>query len=405
MADQHLRVVVHDYSGHPGQMQLSRTLACHGHDVIYQHCPSYVTGKGAVERLPSDPETLTFEPFPMKSEFNRYSVVHRVTQEVQYGLQVGRRLTEEKPDVAVLSNVPLLAHALLCVRLRRHQIPMVFWHQDIYSSAISATARKKLGALGGVVAWLAEGIERFIARSSAAIVAISPTFFDKLNEWGVGDRTTVIPNWAPIAELPVQPRRNEWSERFGLSDVPVVMYSGTLGLKHDPSILSHIATRLAGQRPEARVVVITEGMGRTWLETWQKEHGATNLVLLDFQSYEDLPLMLGSADVLVAILEPDASKFSVPSKVLTYLCTQRAIMGVIPPDNSVAEILVSHHAGVVVDPSRRDEVADEVVRLLGDDALRARMGQAGRDYAEATFSPERAAEQFEAIFGHILASS
>ena len=52
--------------------------------------------------------------------------------------------------------------------------------------------------------------------------------------------------------------------------------------------------------------------------------------------------MMASADVLVAILEPDASRFSVPSKVLTYLCASRAIVGVLPPDNSVAEILSTH---------------------------------------------------------------
>ena len=97
--------------------------------------------------------------------------------------------------------------------------------------------------------------------------------------------------------------------------------------------------------------MISEGKGRDWLEEWKRERGrqsVDNLVLLDFQPYADLPAVMASADVLMAVLEPDASRFSVPSKVLTYLCSGRAIVGVLPPDNSVAEILLTHGAGLVV---------------------------------------------------------
>ncbi|HEX4434141.1 MAG TPA: hypothetical protein VH012_04890, partial [Acidimicrobiales bacterium] len=115
----------------------------------------------------------------------------------------------------------------------------------------------------------------------------------------------------------------------------------------------------------------------------------------DVQPYEDLPAVMASADVLVAVLEPDASRFSVPSKVLTYLCAGRAIVGVLPPDNAVAEILTTQGAGLVVG---RDDVATEVARLLDDDARRGALGRAGRRYAERTFSPQRAADRFVEVF-------
>ena len=128
-------------------------------------------------------------------------------------------------------------------------------------------------------------------------------------------------------------------------------------------------------------------------------------MLLDFQPYEDLPNVMASADVLVAILEPDASRFSVPSKVLTYLCSSRAIVGVLPPDNSVAEILTAHGAGLVIDPADRLEVAAQVVQLLNEDDVCRAMGQAGRRYAERVFSPETAADRFIAVFGALVATT
>jgi len=300
--------------------------------------------------------------------------------------------------VVVVSNVPLLAHSLVALRLRRRGIPMVFWHQDIYSTAIAAALVKRLSYAGRPLGWLAEQVERAIAKASAAIVVISPTFLDKLDGWGVRHKATVVPNWAPIAELPVRGRENPWRDRVGLGAAPVVLYSGTLGLKHDPSILASIAQDLGRRNPDARLVVVSQGKGRDWLERWRRDHDAQNLVLLDFQPYGDVPDMMGSADVLVALLEPDASRYSVPSKVLTYMCAQRAILGVMPPDNSVAEILRSEDAGVVVEPAARADAAAWAVKLLDDDALRTSLGASARAYAETHFSPQRAAERFEEVF-------
>lgn len=398
------RIVVHDYSGHPGQAQLSRALARRGYDVTHQHCPSYTTGRGSLQHEPGDPATLTFEPVEMDGTFAKYSAGTRLRQELQYGRTAARAIAAKEPAVAVISNVPLLAHSVLARHLARRGIPMVFWHQDIYSEAIGVAARRRIPVLGGLLARIADRAERKIARRSVAVVAISPTFLERLSEWGVAGKTTIVPNWAPIDELPVQPGDNAWSRKMGLSEHQVVLYSGTLGLKHDPSILAEMASGLRDSHPGARVVVVSEGKGRDWLEAHKAQQGAGNLVLLDFQPYEDLSEMMASADLLVAILEPDASKFSVPSKVLTYMCSSRAVLGVLPPDNSVAEILSSEEAGVVVDPSDRALVVKEATALLSDPDRRHAMGRAGRRYAERTFSPETAADQFLRTFGDLVAA-
>ena len=250
----------------------------------------------------------------MDGAFARYSVLTRIRQELSYGRTAGRRIAAKDPAVAVISNVPLLAHAVLARHLSRRGIPMVFWQQDIYSEAIGNAARRRLPRLGPLVARVADRLERGVARRSEAIVAISPTFLDRLAAWGVANRSTVVPNWAPIDELPVWEADNRWSERMGLSGHPVVLYSGTLGLKHDPSILALISAQLRESHPDAKVVVISEGKGRDWLECVEAQRAArrqpraARLPALP----RTCPTCWRVADILVAILEPDASRFSVP---------------------------------------------------------------------------------------------
>ena len=209
----------------------------------------------------------------MDGTFARYSAFTRIRQELAYGRTAGRRIVALDPGVAVISNVPLLAHAVLARHLSRRGVPMVFWHQDIYSEAIGNATRKRLPVVGGLLARFADRLERTIARRSEAVVAISPTFLGRLAAWGVADKSTVVPNWAPIDELPVCEADNEWSARNGLSGHPVVLYSGTLGLKHDPSVLALIATQLRVSHPDAKVVVVSEGKGRDWLEAWKRARG------------------------------------------------------------------------------------------------------------------------------------
>jgi colanic acid biosynthesis glycosyl transferase WcaI len=400
----HLRVLVHDYSGHPFQLQLSRGLAAAGHEVVHQYCASYSTGKGAVVTGPEDPAGLSIEGLAMSSEFARYNPAKRVGQELAYGWRVARYIRRSRPDVAVMCNIPLLAHAVAAFGARSARVPMVFWHQDVYSHAIGTAARRRLGrVVGGGLATVADRIERSIARASAQVVAIAEDFRPVLARWGVApERVRVIPNWAALEEVPQRPRDNSWAREHGLVERETVVYTGTLGLKHDPTLFSELATALRERRPQAVVVVVSEGQGRAVLDAERERLSLDNLMLLDYQPYDVLPDVLGSADVLAVVLEPDASRYSVPSKALNYACAGRAVLAVMPRDNAAAGMLADSGAGSVVDPSFRERVIVELEALLDDPDRRVAMGAAGRGYAERHFDIARIVGQFNEVL-HLAA--
>jgi colanic acid biosynthesis glycosyl transferase WcaI len=392
-----LRLVIHDYCGHPGQVHLSRELARRGHHVEHQYCASYTTGRGATERRDGDPESFMVRAIELNSEFARYSPVVRLRQELQYARMSTRAVLAARPDVAVLSNIPLLSLFILTLSLRMRRVPYVFWQQDIYSEAIRVIARDRLGRLGCFVGWVAGCAERQVARGAAAIVAISDTFIEQLEAWGVPtSKVHVVPNWGAIDEMPLRPRDNAWAKAHGLVGVPVVMYAGTLGLKHDPSVLSRLA-RTA--RTGSRMVVVSEGRGREWLESEAAD--APGLMLLDYQPYEQLPDVLASADVLLVVLEGDASRYSVPSKVLNYLCAGRPVLALLPPDNAVARMVEAAEAGLVVAPGDADAASAALRRLLSSPAARDQMGTAARRYAERTFDVTRVGDRFESLLCEI----
>ena len=185
---------------------------------------------------------------------------------------------------------------------------------------------------------------------------------------------TVIENWAPLDELTAAGPSTGWAAAHGLAGRTVLLYSGTLGLKHNPALLLELA-RAMGRRDDARVVVISEGRGADWLRAATAEAPEPALVLLPFQPYDVLAEVLASADVLLAILEPEAGAFSVPSKVLSYHCAGTPILAAIPGENLAARIIVGAGSGVVVEPT------DEAAFVRGGRRTARRPGRASASWA------------------------
>jgi glycosyltransferase involved in cell wall biosynthesis len=241
--------------------------------------------------------------------------------------------------------------------------------------------------------------EKRLLRESDEVILITEDFLPLMAAWGI-DRAKlhVLHNWTPIEDVPVSPKDSAWSRRHGLADKFCFLYTGTLGLKHDPAILLDLALAFK-EVPEVEVVVISEGLGAEWLLEQKRARSVDNLKILDFQPFTEMPYVLGAADVLVAVLEPDAGVYSAPSKVLTYLCAERALLLAVPPENLSARVVAEHHAGLVVHPSQRGEFLEAAQRLFSNSQLRSSCATNARKFAEQSFDIGKIGDRFEEIIG------
>lgn len=216
-------------------------------------------------------------------------------------------------------------------------------------------------------------------------------------QWGTAGKTTVIPNWAPVGEITPRERDNDWAAAQGLTAKPRLVYSGTLGLKHNPELLPQLAAAVEQLGTPVDLVVVTEGLAEPVLRTGAEELGI-DLTLLPFQPYEQLPDVLGAGDVLVVLLEKDAGAFSVPSKTLSYLCAGRPVLGFVPAENLAAQLIVET-GGCVLAPEASEvaEGARWVADLLADPERASMIGKASRALAEKEFELTGCADKFEAI--------
>lgn len=395
-----MKVVVHDYAGHPFQADLSRELARRGHVVEHLFFAEDPGPKGALSRRPGDPKSLSFVPISIGRTYEKGSMVARRFNDVSYGKRVGAHLERSRPDVVISGNTPTEAQTGLVAACKGVNSAFVYWVQDFYSVAATKLLSKKYGKLGEAVGAYYRWLERKQFRDAQRVVAITQDFVPLASDWaGSKDKVVVVENWGALGDIPQRPRRNSWAEEFGLNQDFVFLYAGTLGLKHNPDFMVELARRMAGR---ARVVIAGQGLGVNRVLEQKAALGLDNLSVLPVQPFERLPDMLGAGDVLVSVIEQDAGIFSVPSKVQSYMCAGRPVLLAAPSQNLAARVVTREAAGLVTESDDLEGFIEMAERLYADSALRQTLGANGRAFAERAYEVSAIANQFEVILGDAI---
>jgi glycosyltransferase involved in cell wall biosynthesis len=390
-----LKILIHDFAGHPFQVQLSRELANRSHRVVHAYAMDLPGPKGALQLSERDSRNLRIQGLPLARCFRKYSPVRRLISHRRYASDLWRLIATEEPHVVLSGNTPIDVQAYLVQHCHQAGIAFVHWVQDVYFRALEFLLERRLGRLAQIPILPFRQLEKSVARRSDAVVVIAPEFASLLSRWGVPDsRVTVIENWATLDDVAPAPKRNPWSDSNGLASAVTFLYSGTLGFKHRPDLIYELARSTRGR---AKVVVLTDGFGRRYLESRPR---LENLLVRGFEPYERLPQVLASADVLLATLAADAARFAIPSKVMTYLAAGRAVLLAAPLGNPAALAVQQSGGGIVVDPDDPAAWSRAAIALAGDAELRQTLGRRARQYAERTFRIGTIADRFEQVMVH-----
>ncbi len=390
-----MRLVLHDYGGYAFTLQLAEYLARNGCCVFYIHGGTMQAVQRAKVNSPNLqlPE-LKIDTVQISRPFAKYSFIRRWFQEREYARLLVQKIRCIDPDIVISSTSPLDVQNALQKYTRKHGKKFIFWWQDITGLATQKILSQKNSLLGFVVGSYYKSLERNLLRHSDKVIAIADEFSAQYQTWGLAEeKFSIIPNWAPLEEIPLLPKDNPWSRVHGFNDKFVFLYTGILGLKHNPGIFLTLADYFQDD-PLVQIVVVSQGLGADWLKNQEVR---PNLHLFPFQAVEDYPAVLASGDVLVAAIEDHAGAYSVPSKTLTYLCAGRPTLLSAPLENQAARLLASIKGGLAVPPLRDDLLCQAAGRLRQNSDLCITMGNNSRLYALENFKIDRIGAAFREI--------
>ena len=204
--------------------------------------------------------------------------------------------------------------------------------------------------------------------------------------------------------VPSEELRRAVRDELGISaDAPVVGTVSSLNPMKGLEYFLDAAVKVAASRPETRFVVVggapdTHLAYQGRLRERAEQLGLPNPVLF-IGECADVERWYPAFDVHVIASLPRSE-----GTTTTALEAQSCGVPVVATRvAAVAEVVEDGVTGLLVSPERSDAIADAVLRLLGDEALRARMGLAGREAATQRFDAVQVTDVYVQAYQAALA--
>jgi glycosyltransferase involved in cell wall biosynthesis len=242
--------------------------------------------------------------------------------------------------------------------------------------------------------------ERFLARHTTRLIAVGPEVRDDLVSLGVApaEKFSVIRLGIDLEGRVAGEEEGEDLRRvFGIPPGRfVVGWIGRMtGIKRVPDVLETFK-RLLDRGADAQLVLVGDGPERDHLEERARELGIARRTL--FVGYQrEIAPYLGLFD---ALLLPSANE-GTPVVAIEALAARRPVVAT--RVGGVPDVVRDGVDGFLAGVGDVDALAARLDELARDPALRARLGEAGRDHVVPRYRVSRLVDDVDVLYRDLLA--
>ena len=282
--------------------------------------------------------------------------------------------------------------------LRSRPIPLVIDWNDWWGRGGLIKERRPgwyRALFGGIETWYEEHFRPLADHTTA----ISTALARRAESLGIpADRVTVIRGGVDPAAFRERPPAAARPE-FGLQEDRFVAFFASADAMMDLDLVLQ-AVQLASTRIPGLLLVMT-GHRPSGLDARARSLGIDRQVRhLGFLPYERLPHALSCADVfLLPFSDTVANRGRWPHKVGEYMACGRPTVS--NPVGDIRELFERERVGLLADPTP-EAMAEAIVRLRDEAALRLQLGARARQVAETRFAWPRIADRVEGVYRRIV---
>jgi glycosyltransferase involved in cell wall biosynthesis len=175
----------------------------------------------------------------------------------------------------------------------------------------------------------------------------------------------------------------------------VVIYSGQLDGVNYVDLLIRGIPKINASVPNTTFIIV--GGGNTLLQHQQraKELGVKNIIFTGYLPHDEIPEYLAAADVAVACFEDTpVTRCKSPLKIAEYLASGKAIVA-----SRVGETVpMVEGCGTLVAPGNWEELAQQIINLLSNPALRKEYSLKARQQAEQKYNWKNTVDNLEKAY-------
>lgn len=216
-----------------------------------------------------------------------------------------------------------------------------------------------------------------------------------------GLEVNIIPNSVDTEHFRPLPKNHVLAEALGLGDFPIIGFVGELREKKGIHTLLNAYTQLNKEQHATLLILgdVRPGKDKQVFEEYQKANPDARIIVTGFISPTDLPQYYALMDVLVM----PSLRDGLPNVLLEGMACEKAIIAT--PAGGIADVIKDGENGRLVPIRDSEMLVTTFHEMLTDEALRMRLGKAGRATVLSNFTLQKELEDNLAIYQRLLKPS
>lgn len=235
-----------------------------------------------------------------------------------------------------------------------------------------------------------------IARYAKKSVGVSGAASEFMHHLGAKEPVT-IPNGIDAKQFDVA-RESASVPHQDMGITRIIFVGRLIWAKGVQDLITAVSMLNEQERARVKVQIIGEGLYRNKLEEQVlKLHLTPQFAFLGAHPASAIPALLARADIFV---NPSYSE-GLPRSVLEAGAAGKAVIAT--DVGGTEEIIEDGVSGILLPPKSPEALRGALTRLLDDEELRKRMGNAAKNYVRSNFDWDRIADKYVALFEHVMA--
>ncbi|MBI2529681.1 MAG: glycosyltransferase family 4 protein [Candidatus Diapherotrites archaeon] len=304
-------------------------------------------------------------------------------------LAVMRAAGKFRPDV--VHSLWVFPQGLMCAIAKKFcKFPLV-----INAIGTEAYLAKKM-KMGSMI--------RFAANTADAVTATSSATANAVKSCGYNKDIQIIFNGADDALFNPNNSGETIIKEHSLQNKKILLCIGRFNEMKGQRYLIEAMPEVLKKFPETSLLLIGEGPLKEELQSYAKAQNLqSSIIFLGNKAHEELAKYYAACDVFIIPSIVDSHGVAeggqglvTKEAMLTGKCVIGADTGGIP------DLVINNETGLLVEQKSAGQLSDAIIKLLGDDALRARLAQAGHKMAKEKAAWGGICAEYEEIYKRII---
>jgi glycosyltransferase involved in cell wall biosynthesis len=293
--------------------------------------------------------------------------------------RVSKGLMGKEFDV-VIACMPTVAAGIMGKRIsKRLGVPFGLIVQDL-----SGAGAKQSGLRGGaLISKIALFVEGRALHAADSLVVVSPAMQDVVVGLSVESRRiNQILNYS--ARTIANEDKTGVRRKFGwATENFIVIHTGNMGAKQDLENVVKAADALTG---ESKIKIYLVGHGNQENSLKALCNGKSNIAVMPAVSADDYSLLLSAADLLLVNERSTQMEMSLPSKLTSYLYSQRPVLAAVPRGGATWKFLDG--VAELVEAADPKTLAKKIEELSHNQIRLGELAKLGSEFAKKHLDPE-----------------